>query len=206
MRNIYFAVLMSLAAPAPAFAQADLPPEVAFVGQLRSLTLTPRDREAERRAQAASGEIIISNSCGAASVNFRVIRSARRLPREVRTTSRLGEWCNMPVPLSQNAVLVLMTRQGRELLESYEIVEQDGAAYALFLDPAQLLDRYSPELRRQLGLQMLPEPLEYDTPDIPPDRLAEWVSHRPALELRNGQVWIVRAIPLTQVVPGYPAE
>jgi hypothetical protein len=92
-----------------------------------------------------------------------------------------------------------MTRQGRELLDAYEVVEQQGVAYALFIDPAELLDRHSPNVQALFSLHALPEPIEYDVESVASDRLAEWVSHRPALELRDGQVWIVRAIALTQV-------
>jgi hypothetical protein len=202
MRIVWVVVLFALAGIAPAFAQAPAA-EVLFVGELRSITLTPRDWADERRALEADEAIVVSNSCGTASTTFSVIRSTHRLPRDVRTTGRLGEWCDPPVALTHERVLVVMTRHGRELVQSYEIVEQQGAAYALFLDPAELLNRHSPEVQRLMSLHPLPEPIEYDARGVTDDGLAEWVSHRPALELRDGQVWIVRGIPLTQVFPDY---
>jgi hypothetical protein len=205
MRTLALAVLMALATPAPAFAQAEA--EVVFVGELRSITLTPRDWQAERRAREAGGPLIISNGCGTASTTFRVLHATARLPREVETTSDLGEWCEPPVTVSQHRWLVVMTGQRRELQASYAIIEQQGAAYALFLDPGALLDQRSAGVRALLNLQPLPEPIEYDVTGVASgDRLAEWVSRRPALELRDGQVWIARAIPLTQVFPGYANE
>jgi hypothetical protein len=201
MRIAWVVVLFAIAGITPAFAQAPAA-EVLFVGQLRSITLTPRDWAAERRALDAGEAIVVSNSCGTASATFSVIRSTSRLPRAVQTTSRLGEWCDPPVALNRERVLVVMTRHGR-LVESYEIVEQQGAAYALFLDATELLNRHSADVQRLMSLHPLPEPIEYDTRGVTDDVLAEWVSRRPALELRDGQVWVVRGIPLAQVFPEY---
>jgi len=201
MKPLYVALLIALSTPSLAFAQTGS--ETVFVGQLRSMTLTPRDREAERRAREAGGDLIISNSCGTASATFRVIRSTRRLPREVRTHDTVGEWCDPPLPLNQGPWLIVMESRTRELQAVYEIVEQQGASYALVLDSQEELSTRSPEIRPLLDLQPLPEPLEYDVSNsVSSDGLAEWVSRRPALELRDGAVWIARGLPLANLFPG----
>ena len=198
MKAFCIALLIALSTPALAFAQTGS--ETVFVGQLRSMTLTPRDYEAERRAREAGGDLIISNSCGTATATFRVVRSSRRLSREVRTHDTVGEWCDPPLPLNQGPWLIVMESRTRELQAVYEIIEQHGASYALVLDSQEELSTRSPEVRQMLDLQPLPEPIEYDVSNsVSADGLAEWVSRRPALELRDGAVWIARGVPLARL-------
>jgi hypothetical protein len=205
MRAVCLAWLLMLSAPAVAQTQAN--PETVFVGELRSMTLTPRDRHAERRAREATGEMVISNSCGTALATFRVLHAARRLPREVRTNSTIGEWCDPPVPLSQDRRLVVIDARTRELLANYEIVEQQGASYALVLDTTEQIRLRAAEVQQMLHLETLPEPIEYDvTGWVSQDGLADWVARRPALELRDGGVWIARAVPLSRMFPALSME
>jgi hypothetical protein len=202
-------VLLVLAGVEIASAQTNQP-EALFVGELRSLTLTPRDREAERQAseterqarrqrgEADEEVILVSNSCGRASATFLVLASTHTsLTGEIETHNDLGEWCDPPVSLTPDEWLIVVNPQTRELIQSYEVIVQNGAAYALFLDVEHHLASRAPQVRSLLSLAPLPEPIEYSTEGaVPSEALTRWVSARPALELRDGKVWIVRAIPL----------
>lgn len=177
--------------------------EILFVGELRSLTMTRPDREIDWEGEI----IIVSNSCGMATTQFRVIRSTRPLPREVETTYELGEWCEPPVLFGSGHWLVVVSPDTHELLASYQVVFQEGAAYALLLDMQVEIARRSPETQAMLGLTPLPEPIPYRTEgSVPGGALADWVSRHPALELRDGQARIVRAVPLARIFPDLTEE
>lgn len=201
MKSLCIALLIALFTPALAFAQTEA--ETVFVGQLRSMTLTPRDYEAERHADV----LVVSNSCGRASATFQVIRSTSRLPRQVRTNDTVGEWCDPPLPLAQGPWLIVMASRTRELLGVYEIVEQQGAYYALVLESEDELALHSEATRELLALAPLPEAIEYDiNQSVPDERLANWVALHPALELRDGEVWITRAVPVERLFSHFSAR
>jgi hypothetical protein len=200
MRMQCFAFLIALSLATPVLAQTRS--ETVFVGELRSITMTRRDYEAEERAERGSNRIVISNSCGTAETTFRVVHASGRLPRDVRTTSTIGEWCDPPLAFGQDTWLVVMNSRTRELLASYEIVEQQGASFALVLDSDGELSQRPAEVREMLALESLPEPIEYNTNGfVQQERLANWISTRPALELREGKAWIVRAVPIARLFP-----
>ena len=218
MKYLCSILLLALTACAPALAQ-NAPSEVLFVGELRSMTLTLRDHEAEQRAldeerrileqrgEADSQTIIVSNSCGTASTSFRVLHANMPIAREVQTNYELGEWCEPPVGFARGPWLIVIDAETIELLAGYEIVEQGGAPYALLLDVENEFARRSPEVRHALTLAPLPEPIEYRTEGfVPNEALARWVATRPALEIRDEKVWIVRAVPVRRAFPEFAFE
>jgi len=214
---------ISIALTLSAQAQTPPPPEAIAVAELRSLTLTRRDWEAEGReweaevatstprehAAPSSGveeeeAIVVSNHCGEATATFRVLRSTAPLPREMTFTLSIGEFCEPPIDFDASAWLLVLDGATGELRARYPaFVWEDGALYAISeFGPGR---NHSPEVIRLLTPTPLTEPLEY-TVYLHGDALTRHVDRRPSLELRDGKVWLVSAIPLASIFPGFTVD
>jgi hypothetical protein len=215
---------------APALqAQTPPPAETLAVAELRSLTLTRRDREAEARQweaerpqreaeMAAAREraadpnapeedeaIVVSNNCGEATATFRILRATAPLPREFRIALGIGEFCEPPIGFEETAWLLVFDSNSGELRERYPafVWPTDGSLYAISeFGPGA---NHSPEVRRLLTPSPLPEPLEY-TVFREGDALHRYVERRQSLELRGGKVWLVSGIPLARIFPGFDLD
>lgn len=211
-------------------ARAQTPPpqsETLAVAELQSLTLTRRDMEAERReweadrrqreAEIAAAReraaadpnapeeaIVVNTHCGEATVTFRILRSTAPLPRKMTFTLTIGHFCDPPIDFEETAWLLVLDGGSGELRERYPAFVWEGdRLYAISeLGPGT---GYSPEVRRLLTPAPLPEPLEY-TVFREGDALRRYVERRPSLELRDGQVWLVSAIPVASIFPGFDAD
>ena len=211
-----------LSAALAVHAQTPPPVETLAVAELRSLTLTRRDMEAEarqREAEMAAARqraaadpnapedeeaIVVSNNCGEATANFRILRSTAPLPREFTVTLSIGEFCDPPIDFDETAWLLVIDSNSRELRQLYPVfVWEDDKLYAISeFGPGA---NHAPEVRRLLTPTPLPEPLEY-TVFREGDALQRYVERRPSLQLRDGQVWLVSAIPVASIFPGFDAD
>lgn len=195
---------------APAARAETRPPEVIALATLSELTLARRDWAADRRAferqlartRRSDNEdeaIVVSNHCGEARATFLIVRATSRLPRQIIADETIGEFCLPPYEFAETAWLLVLDARTREVRRSFPVFYTDGevlfAITEFGLDPRRPL----------LATTALPEPLEYNV-NVPPDELAAWVARRPSLEIRDGRVWLVSAIPVASIFPGITVD
>ena len=134
-----------VSAPPPALVH-----ESVFVGALTAVTLIPRDDDADAAAKTfpptsatvklpAGGAITIGNGCGLERDDVQVIETLAgpTLPREVRLTSILGEWCKPNLNVDRRPALLVVwafdTESRRVSYDHYEIVRGIGGRSAVIV-------------------------------------------------------------------------
>lgn len=165
-----------------------------FVGELQSITLN-RQPNVVRRGE----RLILTNSCGEESASLRVIQSNSRLAVRQQLRFRLGEWCDLPIEFPHRHWLIIRTESSTPV--ALPVFVAADAAFAVIdsEEKNRTLSTWATLPRRQL-----PEPIEY--PDRDRSELDRLVARNPDLELRDGKVWIVRGIPLSEIFQGFSVE
>ena len=178
-------------APLCAEALAEPPSERVVLAELTTLTLErsdPEDWPAEDE-----GRFTLRNSCGVATARFRVLRATAPAGPVLTQSFFLGEYCGAPLDMSQQHYLIVLEADADErllMLPGFATSQGVGALWDEHEDGS-----LSPALRRQLTPGPLSEPVPYPPPyDLGAARLE--AERRSELEVREDQLWIVRAIPL----------
>ena len=170
-----------------------------FVGALRSVTLTRPERATFSDGQEV---LVVSNACGEETAAFRVIRSTAPLAAEQTLHFTIGEWCQQPVDFNQDYWLIAPGRGASDEPAAFPVFESGQAAFALVDDHFQVADG-----QPRLALSRLPEPVEYPFfVDLDNAQARQAILEQSALEIRNGKVWIVRGVLLSDIFPGFTRD
>jgi hypothetical protein len=173
---------------------------VVFLGELRSVTLSRPDFEAIN-APRPDGSIVISNSCGEETAVLRVLRSTAPLAPMQTLHFSIGEWCEAPIEFPHDHWLIIPGAAPDGAPVQYPVFVSDEAVFALVEDEAAYR-RLPTGLQRRLPLERLPSPVEYPIAvDLEDAHDRQFIERQSSVEIRNNEVWLVRAILLTNLFP-----
>jgi len=115
IRQLSLALLAFLSSMAWAWpAPAAEPEYIVFIGSYTSMVVTPEPPDIDRTdPKTGIREVIISNGCGDATIDFTVQEVLFGPPmKDIQISASLTEWCIIPIPLSNDSILVSAYRDG----------------------------------------------------------------------------------------------